>query len=164
MKGFTLSEQGHVVNILPPVDVTGGKVGCQAFSMANYQHATILVQIGVSAAAFTKIIVSAGSATAAIGAVVTGAVALPFTIYTQETAGADKDVLSAKTAVLAAGYTPSAADGIFYAIEIDATELPDGKPWVQLSMTNGANSVIASAVVILSGARFSNAQSATVTA
>jgi hypothetical protein len=163
MKGSVLAEQAHVVNILPPVDITGGKT-CQAFKMAKYQHATIIVQVGVSAAAFTALIVSAGSATAAVGATVAGAVALPFSVYKQETAGADHDVLGARTAVLAAGLAPSAADGIFYVIELDGSELPDGLPYVQVSMTNGTNSVIASAVAILSGARYAETQSPTETA
>lgn len=162
MKGMVLSEQGHIVNILPPVDITGGKT-CQAFSMKDYQHVCLLVQVGVSAAAWTKIIVSYGSATAAIGATVAGAVAIPFAIYKQETAGANNDVLGARTAVTSAGYTPSANDGIFYTIEIDANELADGFPYVQLSFTNGSNSVIASAVAILTGARYAEVQSPTET-
>jgi hypothetical protein len=162
MQGAVLSEQAHFVNILPPIDITGGKT-CQAFNMKNHGHATILVQIGVSAAAFTKIIVSYGTATAAIGSTIAGATAMPFSIYKQETAGGDQDVLGARTAVLAAGYTPSANDTIFYVIEIDARELADGSPYVQLSFTNGSNSVIASAVAILSGARFVGATQATAT-
>ena len=54
MQGFSVAEQGHVVNIIPPVDITGGVNG-DRFKMANYAHATIIVQVGVSAAAFTKI-------------------------------------------------------------------------------------------------------------
>jgi hypothetical protein len=158
MKGFVLSEAGHVVNILAPVDITGGKTA-QAFAMKNYQHASILVQIGVSAAAFTKILVN--QCTDASGS---NPVAIPFSIYKQETAGASNDVLGARTAVAAAGYTPSANDGIFYVIELDANELADGSPYVQVQLTNGANSVIASAVAVLSGARYAETQSPTVTA
>lgn len=163
MKGFVVAEQGHVVNILPPVDITGG-AKAQAFSMANYQHATIVVQIGVSSAAFTKIFVKYGSATAAVGADVAGSTAMAFNIYVQETAGADKDTLGARTLVAATGQTPAATDGIMYVIELDASELPDGFPYVQLVMTNGTNSVIASAIAILSGSRFAETQSPTVTA
>jgi hypothetical protein len=158
MKGYVIAEQGHVVNILAPVDVTGGKTA-QAFSMHNYGHATIVVQVGVSAAAFTKIIVN--QCTDASGS---NPVAIPFSIYKQETAGADKDVLGARTAVLAAGYTPSAADGIFYVIELDASELADGSEFVQLQLTNGSNSVIAAAIAILTGSRFAEVSSATATA
>jgi len=163
MKGFVIAEQAHVVNILAPVDITGGKTA-QAFSTANYQHVTIIVQIGVSAAAFTKILVN--QCTDASGSNPT---AIPFAIYKQETAGASNDVLGARTAVTSAGYTPSANDGIFYVIEIDASELQgadngtEGK-YLQLQMTNGANSVIASALAILSGARFAETQSPTVCA
>jgi hypothetical protein len=158
MKGFVLSEQGHVVNVLAPVDITGGVTG-QRFSMANYQHASIIFQIGVSAAAFTKIFLK--QCTSSGGA---GATAIPFSIYKQETAGASNDVLGARTAVTSAGYTPAATDGIFYVIELDANELADGSPWVELSATNGSNSVIASAVAVLSGARYAEAQSPTITA
>ena len=162
MQGAVLAEQAHFVNILPPVDITGGKKA-QAFSMKNHGHATILLQIGVSAAAFTKIILQYGTATAAIGSDVAGNTAMPFSIYKQETAGADQDILGARTAVTSAGYTPSANDGIFYVIEIDARELPDGSPYVQLVLTNGSNSVIANAVAILSGKRYSGATQATET-
>jgi hypothetical protein len=163
MKGLVAAEQAHIVNILPPVDITGGKVA-QAFSMAKHAHATIILQIGVSAAAFTKIFVDSATATAAVGSAAAGAAHMAFSIYTQETAGADQDVLSARTAVTSAGYTPAATDGIFYVIEIDASELPDGSPYVQLNLTNGVNSVIASAVAILSGERYAGSQSATATA
>ena len=57
MKGFVLAEEGHVVQALAPVDISGGKTG-QAFSMKKYQHASIIVPVGVSAAAFTKILVN----------------------------------------------------------------------------------------------------------
>lgn len=156
-KGFYVAQEGHVVNILPPVDITGGKTA-QAFNMANSAHASILVQQGVAAAAFTKILVNA--CTSAGGA---GATAIPFDIYTQTTAGAANDVLSGRTAVAAAGYTPAAGSGVFYDIEIDAAQLPQGSNYVQLQLTNGVNSVIASAVAILTGGRYINDQSLTAT-
>lgn len=153
MKGFVLAEEGHVVQAIAPVDITGGKTG-QAFSMKKYQHASIIVLVGVSAAAFTKIIVN--QCTDAAG---DGATAIPFYIYKAETAAGD--VLGARTAVAAAGYTPSANDGIFYVIELDAAELADGSPYVQVQLTNGVNSVIGACIAILSGARFAETQSPT---
>jgi hypothetical protein len=161
--GFVLAEMGHVVNILPPVDMTGGKK-TQAFSMANWEHASILLQVGISAAAWTSIILQAGTATAAIGADVANAAAIPFNIYKQETTGADKDVAGARTNKPATGeVAPSANDNIFYVIEVDAAELPAGKPYLQVVLANGANSVIASAAAILSGGRFAGVSSPTVT-
>lgn len=154
---FYSAQAGHIVNILAPVDITGGKTA-QCFHLKDHAHASIIVQIGVSAAAFTKILVNKCSDAAG-----TGATAIAFDIFKQETAGASNDVLSARTAVAAAGYTPSANDGIFYVIELDAAQLDSANPYVQLQLTNGANSVIASAVAVLSGSRFGSEASATVT-
>ncbi len=161
--GFQVSQDAHVVNALPPVDITGGTTG-QAFSMAGFGHATIVLQIGVSAAAPGLVTVQAGTATAAVGANVAGAAAIAFDVYKQETAGASHDVLGARVAAATTGFTPAATDGIFYVIEIDADNLPSGSPYVQLALANTTNSVIASAVAILSGARYAGDQSPTATA
>ena len=152
-KGFYTAQEGHVVNILPPVDISGGKFS-DVFSLRNHAHATIVVQIGVSAAAFTKIIVNACD-----DFTPSNRTAIPFTLFSEETAAGD--TLAAKEAVAAAGKTPSANDGIMYVIEVDASELPQGSPNLELSLTNGVNSVIASAIAILSGSRFAEDQSAT---
>lgn len=153
MKGIVLAEVGHFVNVLPPIDISGGKTG-DVFSMENYHHATIVVQIGVSAAAFTKILVN--ECTSFAGA---GATAIPFNVYKEETAAGD--TLGARTAVTAAGLTPSANDTIMYVIELDAAELSTDSHFVQLQLTNGTNSVIASALAILTGARYAEDQSPT---
>ncbi|HEY3363950.1 MAG TPA: hypothetical protein VGK74_02705 [Symbiobacteriaceae bacterium] len=153
---FVTAEMGHVVNILPPVDITGG-VLADRFTLGRHNHATITLSIGVSAATFTKIIVNACTlATAGV------ATAIPFHVYSCETTASD--VLSARTLVAATGLTPSANDSIMYLIELDSAELPADSPWVELSLTNGANSVIACATVALSGSRYAGTQSATVLA
>lgn len=154
MQGFNIAEQGHVVNILPPIDINGGAT-CDVFSMENYGHATIIVQVGVSAAAFTKIIVKECTSFASAGAT-----AIAYNVYKEETAAGD--TLGARTAVAAAGLIPSANDTIMYVIELDARELSDGSHFVEVSLTNASgNSVIASAVAILSGSRYAEDQSAT---
>ena len=153
MKGFYAAQQGHIVNALPPVDISSGKFS-DVWSMENFGHATIIVQVGVSAAAFTKIIVNACD-----DFVPTTRTAIAFKLYPEETAAGD--TLGAGEDVAAAGKTPSAADSIFYVIEIDASELPAGSPNLEVSLTNGVNSVIASVVAILSGARYAGDQSAT---
>lgn len=153
MPGINIAEMGHVVNVIPPVDITGGVTG-DRFSMENYSHATIVVQVGVSASAFTKIIVrECDAATAGT------ATDIAFAVYKEETALGD--TLAGRVAVAATGVTPSANDNIFYVIELDARELTDGFQWIELALTNGSNSVIASAIAILSGSRFANDQSAT---
>jgi hypothetical protein len=152
-KGFYVAQEGHIVNALPPVDITGGKFS-DVWSMRNHAHATIIIQIGVSAAAFTKIILNACD-----DFTPSNRTALAYTLFVEETAAGD--TLAAKEAVAAAGKTPSANDGIMYVIEVDASELPDGKPNLEVSLTNGSNSVIASVIVILTGARYKEDTSAT---
>ena len=162
-KGFRVAESGHVVNILPPVDITGGTTS-QAVDMQLAEHVSFILQLGASAAAPGAVTVQAGSAAAAVGADVTGAAAIAFRVYKQETAGASHDVLDAGTDVDTSGFTPSANDGIFYVIEIDAEQLPAGKPYVQLALANTTNSVIASAVAVMSGLRYKGLSNPTVTA
>lgn len=156
MRGFTIAEAGHVVNVIPPIDITGGITG-DRFSLAKHAHATIVVQVGVSAAAFTKI--ELYECDAASGGTATK---IAYSAYKEETSNGD--TLGAKVAVDVNGITPSANDDIFYLIELDAAALAEGFPWVEVRLTNGANSVIASCAAILSGARYASPESATVLA
>ena len=153
MKGFNIAEMGHVVNLIPPVYITGGVTG-DRFSMENYAHASIIIQVGVSAAAWTAIILR--ECDAATGGTATD---IAFNVYKEETALGD--TLGALVEAAAAGVTPSANNSIFYVIELDASELADGFQWVELALTNGSNSVIASAVAVLSGSRYGNSESQT---
>jgi hypothetical protein len=153
MKGIVLAEQGHIVNALAPVDITGG-AQTDRVKMSNAGHLTAIVKIGVSAAAFTKILVNASEDAAG-----SNSEAIPFRMAKEETAGGD--TLSGFEDVLAAGYSPSANDGIFYVIELDASELPDGKPWVDVQLTNGTNSVLADVTFILTGYRYQGSQNQT---
>ncbi len=162
MIGFNVSEAGHVVNVIPPVDGNAGApVTAQGFHMKGHAHASIIVQIGVSAAAATSIILV--SSTAVTAGTTTQ---LPFRYYSQTTAGKSNDVVTGPTiAVAATGIaTPTAADGVFYVIELDAAELPDGQPYLQLQVTCAASGFLLSAVAILSGARNAYQGSATITA
>jgi len=156
-KGFWAAQDGHVVSVLSPQNITGGVTG-QIFNMQGYHHASIIVQLGAQAAAATKILVNACQDN-----VGTGAAAQPFNLFTQETAGLSNDALSTRQAVAAAGYTPSGNANIFYVIELDADALPAASPFVQLQITNGANADYASAVAVLSGGRFTGDQSPTAT-
>ena len=154
MQGFNIAEGGHVVNVLPPISVAGGVTG-DRFTMENYAHATIIVQLGVSAATPPTIIVK--ECTAASGGTAT---AIAYNYYAEETASGD--TLGAKTAATTSGIAPSANNNIFYVIELDARELSDGYPWVEVSLSNAsASSTIASIVAILSGGRFNHDQNET---
>ncbi len=154
MRGIALAEAGHIVNVIPPIDITGGKTG-DVFHVKDHAHVTIVVQIGVSTAAFTKILLNSCDDAAAAGAA-----AMAFFVYKEETALGD--TLGARTAVTSAGLTPSANDNIMYVLEVDAAELPQGQEYLQLSLTNTTNAVLASALAILTGPRYAEEQSRTV--
>jgi hypothetical protein len=158
MKGTVLAQQAHIASVLAPVDITGGKTG-RYLSLAKHEHVTFIIPVGVSAAAWTKIIVN--GATDKTG---TNATAIAFDLYTAETTTVDQ--LAAKQRIAATGYTPSAVDDIFYVIEVDASDvvaqLGETFKYVTVSLTNGVNSVIAAVVGVLTGARYQTDQSPSV--
>lgn len=156
MKGFVVAQEGHVVVPLYPVSTSGGKTGA-AFSMKNYQHASIIILLGAMAAQLTSIVLNA--CTDAGG---DGAVAIPFNLFKGETGSTD--TLGPKTAIASTGYQPPNTASIFEVIEVDAAELPQGNPYLQVVIANGANVDLGAIVVILSGARFAEDQSPTVLA
>lgn len=157
-RGYNIAQEGHTVLILSPKNITGGATGTP-FSMKNAAKANILIALGAQAAAGTKIILNACDDNSG-----TNPVAIPFDLFAQETAGNANDVLGARVAVPAAGYTPSANSNIFYVLHVQADQLPAGKPWVQLSLTNGANANFAAAFAVLSGVRFQGESNQTATA
>jgi hypothetical protein len=162
MIGFPIAEAGHVVNVLPPVSVSGGKTG-QYFSTKGWDHVSILVMIGAQAGTSTKIFVNAAQDASG-----TNATAIPFYVYKQETSGASKDTLGARTAVTSAGLTPSGNASIFYVIELDSAELQsaqgDGYPYLTVQVTDSGNVNIWGVVAVLSAGRHAFAGSPTVTA
>lgn len=151
MKGFVLSQEGHLVQALAPVSASGGKT-CQAFSMKKYQHASIIIAIGAQAAQMTSVVLNA--CTDANG---DNPTAIPFNLFKAEVANGD--VLGGKTAETSSGFQPSATAGIFYVIEIDAAELPQGSPYLQVVIANGANADFVAVLAVLSGARYAEDQS-----
>ena len=168
MNGFNVSEAGHIVNVVSPQSISGGITG-QAFSMAGAEHVSIIIDFGVYGTALpTAILLSYGTATATVGTPVAGATAMGFRwYYTGATGGATKDVLSGPTVatatgILAAALTKSNIQMI--TIEVDAAELPDGNPYLQLSVTDSGNTTYMSAVAVLSGRRQQYQANATATA
>lgn len=148
MQGINIAEMGHVVNILPPVDLNGGK-NSDVFSLENYGHATIIVQIGVSSGAVPTVKVQECD-----DFVPTTPTDIAFNVYKEETA--DGDTLGARVAAASTGVALSTNNGIFYVIELDARELSDGFGKARLSFSDPSAAVIGSAIAILSGARYGN--------
>jgi len=148
MKGFVIPEQGHVVSIIPPIDVNGGATVSDYFSMKNYAHVDIILTLGVTGAATTVTLEesddNAGNDTTEI----------TFSYYAETTAAGD--TLGTRTAVTVAstGFDTSTNDGLIYVISVDAAELTDGYPYLVLKLTDPSAATLVSAVAILSGARY----------
>ena len=156
MFGFNLAEQGHVVNIIPPVDINGAVKNSDVFDMGNHSHCSILLTLGVTGAAVTVTLEECDDF------VPTNVTARAFNVYKEETAAGD--TLGARTAVAAAGFATSGNDNITYVIEIDANELTADRPKLRLVLSDPAAATLASAVAVLSGSRHAKEQNATVIA
>ncbi|SMC38507.1 hypothetical protein [Papillibacter cinnamivorans] len=154
MKGTNIAEQFHVVNILPPQDVDTGKTA-DIFSMKNYAHATIIVQCGSTNADAGNITIEECD-----NFTPTTDTAIDFYYYAETTAAGD--TLGARTkAEAATGIDVSANDNTTYVIEIDASQLSDGYPCIELKWSDPGGATYASAVAILSGPRYAEDQSPT---
>lgn len=152
MKGITLAEVGHIVNILPPRD-TDTLATPEVFSLKGHAHATIILQLGVTGAATTVTVEACDDF------VPTNVQAIAFNYYAETTAAGD--TLGGRTAATTSGFATSTNDNIFYVIEVDAAELPAGYPNLQLKLSDPGAITFASAVAILTGARYGGDQSAT---
>lgn len=146
MQGFTLAEQGHFVNALPPVDATGGK-NSDVWSMREWAHATIIVQVGVSASTAPTLTLEAcdnftPSTTQAI----------PFKYWSE--VDADGDTTATLASATTSGVVITTNNNVFLIAEVDARELPDGFSCMRAVLTSGAVSTIVSVGVILSGGRY----------
>ena len=151
---FKVAENGHVVNILPPVDINGGKTS-DYFSLENYSHADIILTIGVNGGAASTITVeesddNSGSTTTAIA----------FDYAAEETAAGD--TLTAMTSATTSGFATHAANSsLTYVISIDDTQLSDGYPYLVVKASDPSASVLGSMVAVLSGSRYGGATTPT---
>ena len=153
MKGFNIAEMGHVVNIIAPVDINAAAPSSDVFSMEGYGHVDIIIQLGVTGAATTVTVKECDDFTPS------NATAIAFSYYAEATAGGD--TLGARTAATTSGFACGTGDGIFYVISIDAAQLSDGYPCLQVLASDPSAATLFSAVAILSGSRYGQVQSAT---
>jgi hypothetical protein len=151
-KGFVLAEEGHVVQALAPVDCNGGK-SSDIWSMANYSHASIVLLLGVTGGATTVTVEECDDFTPS------NSTAIAFSYYAETTAAGD--TLGARTAATTAGFAASTNDGVFYVIEIDASQLTDGYPNLRVVLSDPSGATFGSITAFLSGSRYGEEQSAT---
>jgi len=151
---MNIAEQGHVVNILPPQSITAA-VTSDIFSMKNYAHATIIVTAGATNADAGNITIEECD-----DFTPTTDTAIDFNYCAETTAAGD--TLGARTLAAAAmGIDVSGNDNITYVIEIDARELTDGYPCLELKWSAPGGATLVSAVAILSGSRYAGTESPT---
>ncbi len=156
-KGFVAAEQGHVVQLLAPVDVAAAATS-DTISMENWAHVSIIVGNGVG----SSTTITVGECTGFGG---TGRTAVTFR-SAQEQGILGGDVLDAALAY-ASSVTmtgSAAAIGGFLVIEIDADELSDGSHFLQVNTDGAGASKLTAMYAILSGGRFQEDITATVIA
>jgi hypothetical protein len=160
---FYLPQEGHLVMALPPQNISGG-VHSAAINTKNFKHLSALVLFGALSAQTGVITVEV--CTSQAGA---GPVAIPFTLFPQETSGGD--VLGAAVSVPASGYQPPNTPNINYSIEIDTAAIPSNSPttgsplglnYLRVSIADGADTDFAAIAFVLSGLRYAGDQNPTV--
>ena len=142
--GFNSVEEGHFVQLIAPVS-TGIALTSEVFSMENWSHASIFVCAGAGSG-FTATLFECDNFTPS------NRTAIGFR-YAQEEGAAGDVVDAALATATTAGVSMTGASGIFAIIELDADELSDGYPCVQLN-TNAAAASLLGAFAVLSGGRF----------
>ena len=146
-----LSEQLKIFSGLKPAsDRFSGVNTVNWFSMSLYDKALGILDVGIGASGTA--VVTARAASDSSG---TGAEAIAFK---RRRIGASSDTAGTLTATASTGFTTTAGGGDMYLLEIDATDLPDGKHYVQFYLTEGVDSPVAAALtVILGAARYAGA-------
>lgn len=133
--------------LAPAADRFASNPATSTVKLALFAHATFLVLEGAGGTGTATIEVEACSA--ADGS---GAEAIPFRYRISTDAGATFGALEAATA---SGVTPAAGANKVTAVEVRARELPEGKPWVRLQLTEVVDSPVAGTVLaVLSEPRY----------
>lgn len=130
-----LSEKAGIVTVLQPdADAFAGTKNTDIVNLSYFRRATFLVSEGAGGTGTTKITVEACSDKAG-----TGATAIPFRYRLLS----DGDyVAPVYVTVAATGYTTVAGANKLIAIEVEADELPDGKPYCRLTMVEAVDSPV----------------------
>ena len=147
MKGITIAEECHVINGIGAVDTNSGVKTSTAWSMEDYQHASIIITTGVVGNTTTFTVFN--GTTQAMGT----EAAIGFDYYAELAVAGD--TLGARTTVANTGFATGTANSNTFVIEIDASELTAGYNWMRVKSDAAVASLI-SVVVILSGARYAS--------
>ena len=142
-KGFVVAEEGHVVQLLTPQDLSAA-TSSEVFSMANWQHASIICLRGAGSASTIQV-------EECDDFTPTNAATMTFKYAYERTAAGD--TLTALATATTAGIAHTTSTGELLVIEIDADELSDGYECVRIKCSAVGTS-LSGWVAILSGGRF----------
>lgn len=167
-KGFWVGQDGHLCLLIPPASKSAA-VAATRFSMAEYNHASILLALGAAGGPIGAITLNAYLAqTGGSG------VAIPYRLTKFEQGSAPFDVATNNSATnnsifneAVAGYTPgtSIADSM-YILEVEAADLLAAANGTYLELdiavgSMGTTAQVMAAVAVLSGGRITGDQTAT---
>lgn len=157
-KGFNIAEEGHVAIGQYPVSMNGVTT-LDAINMEGYAHLSAIIVAGATNGGAVTYTVKASTDASA-----TSADSIAFNYYSETTASTD--ILGARTAATTSGFAGvnDSVSNTFHVIEIDASELPDGHNWVNITESGAATTTPGCVVYVLSGARYGSPESATVIA
>ena len=150
-----LSEIAGIVYGAESANVCSAGVDCDAFNMGKFRRSSTLLLFG-SIVADSELKVYAGATAAK-----TTAIPFKYRLAGADcgSAGADQygDRTELASADAATGLTLTAAtyDHKILIVEVDAQDLPDGKPWVTVEIDADATTMNVAAVTILTDPRYS---------
>ena len=161
---FNIAENAKVVNVMSPVDFSGGALTTEWISMKGATKATFLVHLGVLHASADSMAVTLNVANDASGtksATAAASMDLDFPYY-YKSGAAPSDTFT-KTTVSSSTFTvASTDDGRILAIEVPAEKMGTfssssttyNADYVRLAIAAPGNSALAGVMCILTGLRY----------
>ena len=155
-------QKNKIVNILPPKDISAAAHSVAYVSVADYQHATFVVQMGATGAtgsskniSFKQAVNTSGSSSAN----------LPIKNYWNNvtalgSASVANDTYAKQSAVASSGNTvalTASTDNIVYVFDFDTSDLTDGKQAIGIGVATVSAATLCGVTAILSGARYAKA-------
>lgn len=143
-----LSERHGIVYVLKPADHQAGATG-DSFTMKNYGLATFICQFGTLTGDAVLTVKSGATA-----GTQTTAETFNYRLADAEQGNATADTYGAWATSSSLTLTAATYDNKTLILEMDATAMTDGQPWLTLAFSAAADALNAAVVAILSEARY----------
>lgn len=143
---FDITQELHIVNALPPLDIDAAAQASKFVSMKGAGVVYFILQLGVTGAAST---VTVEEATSAAGA---GNTPIAFDYRAEETDAGD--TLGDWTSATSAGFATSTNDNIFYVIRVAVEALSKGSPYVGVALSDPGAATFGNILAVLGDINF----------